>query len=103
LKKRSKKLLSIAGNTQLILLANSIDARRKSFLFLFFKKEEFPFLLSWRDHVDPRKISAIPPRIAGQKRKTLRRRLRTNEQVGQQGKARSAGTPISFECFAGQE
>jgi membrane-bound lytic murein transglycosylase A len=45
LKKRTKKLLSVAGSTVLANLARPLAAVSKSFLVLFFKKELLPFLL----------------------------------------------------------
>jgi hypothetical protein len=42
LKKRTKKLLSIAGSTQSAFLARLPAALGKSFLLLFFKKEGLP-------------------------------------------------------------
>jgi hypothetical protein len=42
LKKRTKKLLSIAGGTVLDHLDRVLDAISKSFLLLFFKKEVLP-------------------------------------------------------------
>jgi hypothetical protein len=42
LKKRTKKLLSVAGRTVLAHLNRLLDAISKSFLLLFFKKEVLP-------------------------------------------------------------
>jgi hypothetical protein len=42
LKKRTKKLLSIAGGTGASLLDSCDRAMSKSFLVLFFKKEQLP-------------------------------------------------------------
>jgi hypothetical protein len=42
LKKRSKKLLSITGNIRASCLDQSLGAISKSFLLLFFKKEDLP-------------------------------------------------------------
>jgi len=44
LKKRTKKLLSVTGGTQLAKLNHPPDAISKSFLLLFFKKEVLSFL-----------------------------------------------------------
>jgi hypothetical protein len=44
LKKRTKKLLSIAGSTRAARVNHLPDAMGKSFLLLFFKKEGLPFL-----------------------------------------------------------
>jgi NAD(P)H-flavin reductase len=44
LKKRTKKLLLIAGIIGVAFLARILDAFSKSFLLLFFKKEELPSL-----------------------------------------------------------
>jgi len=43
LKKRTKKLLSIAGSIPAAWLNSSPDAKCKSFLLLFFKKEDLSF------------------------------------------------------------
>jgi hypothetical protein len=45
LKKRTKKLLSVSGGTELSHLASVQLAICKSFSLLFFKKEALPFLL----------------------------------------------------------
>jgi hypothetical protein len=42
LKKRTKKILSVMGNTGLAYLRCPLDPISKSFLLLFFKKEELP-------------------------------------------------------------
>jgi hypothetical protein len=42
LKKRSKKLLSVKGGTRLAHWHRLSDAMSKSFLLLFFKKEDLP-------------------------------------------------------------
>jgi hypothetical protein len=45
LKKRTKKLLSIAGSAVLAIFDRLLAAMSKSFLLLFFKKEVLPFFL----------------------------------------------------------
>jgi hypothetical protein len=40
LKKRSKKLLSVSGRTEPTRVASELGAMSKSFLLLFFKKED---------------------------------------------------------------
>jgi hypothetical protein len=50
LKKRTKKLLSIAGGTVLALLNRRQDAIDKSFLLLFFKKEVLPVLTAFLNY-----------------------------------------------------
>jgi hypothetical protein len=47
LNKRTKKLFSIAVSIRLSRLNRMPDAIDKSFLFLFFKKEDSPFFLKW--------------------------------------------------------
>jgi hypothetical protein len=44
LKKRTKKLLSLAGITKVADVAPTLAAMSKSFLLLFFKKEVLPAL-----------------------------------------------------------
>jgi hypothetical protein len=44
LKKRTKKLLRIAGDADLAVLKHQVEACSKSFLLLFFKKEVLAFL-----------------------------------------------------------
>jgi hypothetical protein len=51
LKKKSKKLLFLGGDTQYFGLNDAFSAKFKSFLLLFFKKEDFlpliAFLPTW--------------------------------------------------------
>jgi len=48
LKKRTKKLLSVSSVTEVTCFGSMDRAMNKSFLFLFFKKENLPFLTSAR-------------------------------------------------------
>jgi hypothetical protein len=45
LKKRTKKLLSVSGNTEYTRVTRWLRAVGKSFLLLFFKKEDLSFFL----------------------------------------------------------
>jgi hypothetical protein len=61
LKKRTKKLLSVAYSTALAALSGRLDAISQSFLFLFFKKEMLPVLPSF---VGRPAQSGLPPHTA---------------------------------------
>lgn len=60
-------------------------------------------LTLWCHKRNIRKIRAIAPRIAGKKRQTFRRRMRANEEIGEDAGPRATTLAIHAEGFCGEK